>query len=51
MSLLVFICRIVGSFETIATALVEQENFTGITVSGEDIAFEARRVSKRDSLS
>ena len=38
--------RIVNSFETIAEALVEQEDFDNITVLGEDITFQAERVSK-----
>ena len=38
--------RIVNSFETMAEALVEQEDFEDVSVPGEDITFLAERVSK-----
>ena len=39
-------CRIVQSFEDIAISLVQQENFTELTVTNENIAVRIERVSK-----
>ena len=40
-----FVFRIVRSFEAIARGLLQQENFTNITVIREDIAFIGELVS------
>ena len=38
-------CRIVQQFENIVEALIQQENFTNISVIAEDVALVAERVS------
>ena len=40
-----FAFRIIKSFEGIVNAVVNQENFTNVTVVEEDIAFRGERVS------
>ena len=41
---MLFTCSIVMSFETIVTALVQQENFTTFTETMAQVAFMAERV-------
>ena len=45
-----FILRIVQQFENIVEALIQQENFTNISVVTEDIALVGERVRKCGSF-
>ena len=40
------VCRIIRAFETIAEVLVTQDNFTNITITGNDIALRGERVNQ-----
>ena len=40
----IFFSRVIQSFETLANNLVQQENFTNVTIVEKDVAFVAMRV-------